>query len=341
MYKEKNIFGEGTLYEAHDLQGTVYCLCTACMSIWAEFLSWANNRCRGKFVDNPVEADHIIVLSCQVTDLAILNDLRELEKLIKIAPDKNFYIGGCLARRFDIALPPGVKRLDHIRCDYQAIINKNLIHYAKPFWVLAFDYNQDDFDDGRLFRNMYPLRISVGCTKNCDYCTIKTTRGKPYQLDSFKLISEFEENDNVVLIADSPSAQVIRDWCLIAYSLNEPISIRNIDPPVVIQCWDAIIHLANARLLKIFHSPIQSMKREILEDMHRPVEATLKYIEKVIELQARMVKVATNIITDYKGMKDASLGEYEDLFDYVSWNPLWDGKWDREKAEQRYSHYFE
>jgi tRNA A37 methylthiotransferase MiaB len=336
-FQEKNVFGTGTLYEADDLKGSVYCLCTACMSIWSEFLSWANYILdEGKLVDNPMVADNIVVLSCQVTDLAILNDLRELERLAELAPGKNYFIGGCLARRFDIELPPMVKRLDHIRHDYQYIKHKDIIHYAKPFWVKQFDENDDDFDDGRLFRDMYPLRVSVGCGKNCEYCTIRTTRGEAYQLNTFRLIEEFKHNNDVVLIADSPPERIIRDWCLVAYTLKKPISIRNIEPDVAVRCWDAIIHLAVAGLLKIFHSPIQSMVGSILTDMHRPVSATLAYVDKVPELRSYGVKVATNIITDYKGMDDFHLSKYEAIFDYVSWNPLWDGKWDRKKAEERF-----
>ncbi len=340
-FQEKNVFGEGTLYEEDDLKGTVYGMCTACMSIWSEFLSWANfASATGKMVNNPVEADNIVVLSCQVTDMAILNDVREMERLMEVTPGKNYYMGGCLARRFDIELPAGVKRLDHIRHDYQYIRNKNLIHYAKPFWVKDFEDYGDDFDDGHLFRNMYPLRISVGCGKNCEYCTIRTTRGKPYQLDIFKLIKEFKQHENVVLIADSPPERVIRDWCLVAYTLLKPISIRNVEPDVAIRCWDVLTHLTGLGLLKVFHSPIQSAVRPILEDMRRPVDATIAYINRVPELRNLGVKVATNIITDYKGMKDFTVEEYETMFDYVSWNPLWDGKWDRQKAEQKFYDYF-
>lgn len=340
-FQEKNVFGAGTLYEADDLKGTVYGTCTACMSIWAEFLSWANSTpSMGKTVKNPLEADNIVVLSCQVTDLAVLNDIRELERLMKIAPGKNYYVGGCLARRFDVELPSNVKRLDHIRNDYQYIQNKALAHYAKPFWVPNFEEDGGDLDDGHLFRDMYPLRVGAGCGKKCEYCTIRITRGRPYQLDTFKLIKEFKRHDNVVLIADSPSERLIRDWCLVAYTLQKPISIRNVEPDVAMRCWDALVHLSMLELLKVFHAPIQSASREILKEMRRPVDATLAYVEKVPELQQYGVKVATNIITDYKGMKDFTVAEYEAMFDYVSWNPLWDGKWDRQKAEQRFDKYF-
>lgn len=339
MIEMTNRFGSGTLYEIEDLKGMIYPYCTACMSIWAEFLSWANANIN-RIVRYPIFANNIIVLSCQVTDLAVLNDLRAMKNIMEEKPIARFFIGGCLAHRFDIELPRGVKRLNHIRKDYQKIIHKDLVQYAPPFWVKDFKEKDKELTDGHIFRDMYPLRISVGCNKNCEYCTIRTTRGKAYELETEKLVDEFLAHENVVLIADSPSPKLIKEWCAVAKKYNKPISIRNVEPDVTMNCWDDLLSLAKAGLLKIYHSPVQSMKAEILKDMRRPVKATLDYVSKVRELQLYNVIVATNIIIDYKGMEDFSLEEYEKIFDYVSWNPLWDGKWNLQKAEKRFEEFF-
>jgi len=343
MFKEQNIFGNGELFEAKDVEGTIYCSCTACMSIWAEFLSWANAVGRDRFVNDPLEADNIIVLSCQVTDLAVLNDIEELERLKALAHERAaLWIGGCLARRFDIALPEGVGRLDHIRADHQPIYTDDMIHYAPPFWVKDFKEDDGAYAKGHLFRRMYPLRVSVGCTKNCEYCTIKTTRGKPYELDAFALMREWQmaAHQDVVLIADSPSNKVIRDWCLIAAASQKQISIRNVEPQVAVRSWDELLYLAKQGLLKVLHVPIQSACAEVLEAMRRPVEPTLEFVKKVPELRKYGVRVATNVIINYKSMEDHSLESYNAWFDYVSWNPYWDGVWDRNKAESRFKRYF-
>ena len=96
----------------------------------------------------------------QVTDLAVLHDLRTLEGLMKTAPSKRFWVGGCLARRFDIPLPDGVERLDHIRTDYQPIEDKSLVHYAPPFWVKDFKEDDGAYADGHLFRKQLRIRGS-------------------------------------------------------------------------------------------------------------------------------------------------------------------------------------
>jgi hypothetical protein len=54
-----------------NLEGKIYMTCSACMSVWADGLSWANAHPE-RITKNPAEADNIAVLSCQVTDLAVL-----------------------------------------------------------------------------------------------------------------------------------------------------------------------------------------------------------------------------------------------------------------------------
>jgi tRNA-2-methylthio-N6-dimethylallyladenosine synthase len=338
MYEVTNIFGSGTLHTEEDLKGKVYTVCAACLSIYSEFLSWANAH-PDKLTNNPAEADHIVVLSCQVIDLAILNEFEIIEGLIKKYPGKKYYIGGCLARRFDIAMPSNVNRLDHTRSDYTHITNKTLITYAKPFWVTYFNERASEHKAGHLFRHHYPLRIGVGCNKQCSYCTIRTTRGENYELDPDRLVKEFVTHENVVLIADSPSVNQLANWCYLALEKEKPISIRNVEPQTIMQIFELVEHTAQKGYLSTCHVPIQSVTREILADMRRPINSTLEYVLEFPRLQRHGVYVATNIIINYKGMQDMPLKWYRDNFDYVSWNPLWDGVWNRKLAESRMEYY--
>jgi tRNA A37 methylthiotransferase MiaB len=321
-----------------DLKGKNYFTCAACMSVWADALSWANAN-TSLVTKNIEEADNVIVLSCQVTDLAVLNDFKTVEKLKQEFPNKNFFISGCLAQRMDIPMPEGVERLEQMRCNYEHINNRSLVNFEKPFWVKDFKENDNELSDGNLFRNKYPLRIGKGCSFNCTYCTIKMTRGKHEKYDiQEKVIEEFLKFDDVLLIADSPTEQQIKDWCNLAIEKNKKISIRNIEPQVAIKCKQELIFAAKNGVLDVFHCPIQSNSIHILEDMNRHVEDTFKTIELAKHLKSLGVKIATNIIIDYKNFTE----NYEDIFniyDYVSWNPYWDGKWNREKAEQRFNKY--
>lgn len=341
MYSETNIFGTGTLYTPHNLGKKIYATCTACMSIYSEFLSWANaSRNIFRFVREPDQAEDIIVLSCQVTDLAVLNDLRTIENLMNLHPGKRYFIGGCLAQRFDILLPEGVLRLDNVCQDYQPIHSSWMVNYAKPFWVPDFKENDRPLSDGHLFRRMYPLRIGVGCKGRCKYCTIRHTRGAPRVLEPST--NEFINEYDVVLIADSPTADQIKEWCSIAKHNLRRISVRNIEPQIALECHTELTDLARAGLLKIFHSPVQHTDALALADMFRSSTsaALLWDLAKMLRKESGVV-TATNVITDYKSFPNPDMAYLREAFDYVSWNPYWDGKWDRAQAEKRFEHYFD
>lgn len=321
-----------------NLSGKHYFVCTACMSVLADALSWANSN-RDLITKNIEEATNIVVFSCQVTDLAILNDFRIAEKLQKENPNKKVFISGCLAQRLDVEYPKNIGRLEQMRCTYQHIDDKELVSFEKPFWIKNFKETEKELEQGNIFRNKYPLRIGKGCPFKCTYCTIRVTRGKheKYDIDS-RLIEEFMKFNDIVLIADSPTKGQIQDWCNLAIEKNKSISIRNIEPQIAIKCKDEIINAAKHGVLDIFHCPVQSNNPDILKDMNRDVDDTLGIIEVAKEIKKMGVIIATNIIIDYKDYPN-DFEEVNKIYDYVSWNPLWDNIWDRNKAEVRYEKY--
>ena len=356
-----NRFGSGEIYTLQDLsnrisqsaQQMIYCTSTACMSVTSDMLSWisgndpkSNNLI---FVSKnaPNNNNVIIVLGCQVTDLAILNDIRTVERLHEENPDATVYMGGCLAYRFDIELPDYVLRLAATRKPYQEITKQasDRMGWERPFWVKASEWKETDseFSDGHIFRDMYPMKIGAGCHGKCKYCTIRDTRGESFETDAFLQVKEFLDHDDVVLISDSPSPKQINDWAYLAKRYNKPISIRNVEPYVTVGCAETLSDLSANGLLRIFHCPIQSNNEELLRIMNRDVKSTFRAIEIMQLLRMRGVKVATNIIIDYtfngKTFKNMDVEWLNDNFDYWSWNPYFDGHWDRQKAEERFKRY--
>lgn len=108
-----NKFGEGMLYQEEDLEGKIYATSAACMSVWSDMLSFAN-KYKDRFVSEVRDADNIVVLGCQVTDLAVLNDIAVASRLHD-ETEKDIFMGGCLVQRMDIPLPEYIKRLDVVR----------------------------------------------------------------------------------------------------------------------------------------------------------------------------------------------------------------------------------
>lgn len=341
MENIKNVFGEGVIYKEEDLKGKIYVTSAACMSVWSDFLSWANAN-KERITKNVNEADTIVVLGCQVTDLSILNDIEVAYKLNK-QTNKEIYMGGCLAQRLDIELPNYIKRLDVVRKINQPLYERDLVNYEKPYWVPEFEETKDTLAQGNLFRNFYPLKIGAGCHGKCKYCTIRHTRGENYETVAQDQIKEFLNFDNVVLTSDSPTVNQIKDWCHISKKYNKEISIRNIEPQTLVMCEKEIIELSELKLLKILHCPVQSFDEEVLKIMNRSVEFTKKAIEIMQETRKNGTLIATNIIIDYKN--DGKLypnydkEKLEEMFDYYSWNPYFDGEWNIEKAKTRFKKY--
>jgi tRNA A37 methylthiotransferase MiaB len=341
MIIRENRFGSEELYEGQDLEGKIYCTCAACMSVWSDFLSFANAH-RGKMTNNLEEANTIVVLGCQVTDLAILNDIEVAYRLHRLT-GKDIYMGGCLAQRFDINLPQFIKRLDVVRELNQPINERGLINYEKPFWIKDFEEKEEEYAEGNLFRNMYPLKIGAGCTNKCKYCTIRDTRGDSYELNPYDQIAEFLSHENVVLISDSPTIDQIKKWVEIAQLYNKQISIRNLEPQVAVYCQKELIELSKSGLLKILHCPIQSNSKEVLESMGRNYKLTEIFLELVPQFREYGTKVATNIIIDYvvdnKVVHNCDKEFLDKHFDYWVWNPYFDGNFKMEKAKERFKEY--
>lgn len=335
MYIATNKFGTKTMCTPSDIltDGVkIYIFNCACLTIHTETLGWANHF--SEYITTDINAaDIIIVLGCQVTDLAILNDINTIDKLKRLHPQKRFFIGGCLAQRFDL-FDDKYTRMDILYQDYQPIVNENLITWQEPFW----DEIGDDFL--RPNNHTHNLRVGKGCHGKCQYCTIRVTRKNYSELNIDELIPEIYKNWNKTIIptADTLSPRQIETFFEIAQQKRIKFSLRNIEPDNAIRCKETLINFAKSGLLDTIHIPVQSNNIGVLRAMNRSISATEEAIELAIELKKLRVRIATNVIIDYQGETDDYSGIY-DIFDHVAWNPYWDGVFALEKARARMKKY--
>lgn len=136
-----NKFGTENMYDIEDIRYPIYCESVACLSVYTDFLSWlSKNITKNVCTSDPQKAESIVVLGCQVTDLAILNDIRIAEKLKEQNPKATVYMCECLAQRFDIELPSFIKRLNVVRVLNQQILEsaKNLTVYENSFGLMNY-----------------------------------------------------------------------------------------------------------------------------------------------------------------------------------------------------------
>ncbi len=348
--KVENRFGMGEICSIHDVlmnHQKIYCECTACMSVLTDFWSWISDGNEEFMTRDPREADAVIVLGCQVTDLAVLNDIRRVEELREQNNTAEFYMGGCLAQRFDIPLPANVKRLDVVRSVGTRLDQscRALVTWQKPFWVGHWNDDDDALAQGHLFRDAYPIKIGAGCKKTCAYCTIRDTRGDCFEIPAKQQEHEFAKckSEEIVLISDSPTVQQVKDWCKLSKRYQKPISLRNVEPSVAAQCRPELIDAALHGVLKTLHCPIQSGNSNVLSAMHRDVVSTNEFLSFVSLLKKYGVLIATNIIIDYpvgkQIVKNMDADWLNRHFDYWSWNSYFDGHWNRMKAEERWTKY--
>jgi len=184
------------------------------------------------------------------------------------------------------------------------------------------------------------MRVGVGCSGKCTYCTIRDTRGANYELSSKELLAEFVCNDDIVFITDSISKEQLVSLCSMADKHNKMVSFRNVEPHVANACSKELLNLASKGLLKVFHSPIQSINKKVLKEFGRSHVEVDKLLKLISNLMRFNVCSATNIITDYKDYdNDSDHAHVKSLFDYVSYNIYWDGIWDEAKAEERFDMY--
>lgn len=73
-----NGFGNAPMLTGEEL-GKVYVYNCACLTIHTEVLGWCNAN-KSQVVLDPGEADTILILGCQVTDLSVLNDILTAER---------------------------------------------------------------------------------------------------------------------------------------------------------------------------------------------------------------------------------------------------------------------
>ena len=158
----ENPSGSGILYEENDLQNQLVSgICCGCMSLYAEFLSWANAN--NNMIAAGIElADSIIILSCQVTDLSVFNDLKIAKKCHREFPEAQIYISGCLARRFDIKLPAWCRRLENLVCNGQYIFDKSLVFRGCILFSCAYCFNMLFINSSLL---SFSLKLEYGALK--------------------------------------------------------------------------------------------------------------------------------------------------------------------------------
>jgi len=364
------------IVQIEEIESNKYIACAACISVYADAALWTASR--GSEVkaisvhNNPSAPISLIVLGCQVTDLAVLNTLKiaaQLKRDLALGGSKDeVYIGGCLGSRLDIPMEYQGETFKRVApfSDTNRPFVPEKVSWRYPYWADSrADYKKSTSEDGWRFRDLYPIVTSRGCTKKCTYCTVRDLRPHTFYKDLVdisnigKLSSLFKKLKKssartLLLTADSPSGEEIITWLDIIRNENSlfkndessnnlfDVALRNVEPSVFVRIADELKNDIQNGLISALHVPIQSIKQNIIEDMNGNWDASKETIKIVKSIKSVFptFPIYTNIIIDYKGMD--TFADYQavaKIFDSVSWNPYWDGKWDINKAKARWKNY--
>lgn len=278
-------------------------------------------------VQDPQEADYILINSCAITSSAERDARNAIYRLKKLAPQARVILTGCAAQFFEQFLPrkngnadkPDLCIAQHRKL---ALLNGPLAATSPPDAPIITD-----------FRRARPVvKIQDGCSQNCAYCVVPHTRGKPKSRTREAVLAEcralLEHGFRELVISGINLRQygwgdpACGDfWSLLTYldshlkgqfAGKARLRISSIEPS---QLSDkALDALASASLLcPHLHLSLQHASRSLLKKMgrgHYDPETLLRWLAKIRQFWPVM-GLGADIIAGFPSETEADLGELQ------------------------------
>lgn len=283
-----------------------------------------------KIIDNPEEADVIIVNTCGFIDSAkeeSLNTILNLHDERK--KDSVLVMAGCLTQRYQEELQKELPEIDIFTGvgDYDKIdilVNEKRSAFTNEVFLLNED-NQRVITGSSY--HAY-IKLSEGCNQVCSFCAIPSFKGK---LHSRTLQSLIKEVQNLVSngytdfsFVSQDSSSFLRDQNIkngLEQLINEVDKIQGVKTARILYLYPSTTSLSLIEKIKnsnvfenYFDMPLQHISSELLKIMKRG-----KGVEKLKELMDAMRKVPNSFVrsTFIVGHPGESQEDFEDLCKYL------------------------
>ncbi len=292
------------------------------------------------FVDDPVEADAIVINTC-----AFINDAKEesINSIIEMGEYKTngkckaLLVTGCLAERykdeFNELLPEvdaiiGTNSYTMIVKAIDDIINskeKSLHKYFKSLdGVERFDGNQIVTTGGYFAY----LKIAEGCDKHCTYCAIPLFRGNYRSIaleklvDRAKVLAEKGVKELIIVAQETTLYGVdIYGKKELPRLLGELSKIEGIEWIRLLYCYpeeitDELINEIknNKKVCRYIDMPIQHASDNILKKMgRRTSKKELVNIVSKLRKEIKDIAIRTTLIVGFPGETDKDFKELKDF----------------------------
>lgn len=281
---------------------------------------------RMTLVDDPNEADTVIINTCGFIDVAkeeSINTIVEAAAMKKSGAIRTLYVAGCLSERYRADLEQELPEVDRF---FGVTDFKNIIE------TLGGSYKYELLGERHLTtpRHFAYLKISEGCDRPCAFCSIPLMRGghvsRPIeeiehearmlaaggtrelviiaQDTTYYGLDLYNERRLPALLARLAAVEGI-EWMRLMYAYPSHFPLETLD-----------VMRAHANICNYIDIPVQHISDEVLKSMRRGI--TRRATEELLaEIRRRVPDVAirTTLIVGYPNESDAA---FQSLHDFVA-----------------------
>ena len=268
-----------------------------------------------EIVDEPEQADFVIIVTCIVIDTTQQRMISRIKKFKEMG--KKIVVAECMAS----ALPDLVKKLD----ENAILLPPRYIHHIAD----AIEGKHDFIEKPKVgLPRKIGIRLNIpiaeGCIYNCSYCITKLARGR---LTSFPLEGLVKDAENAIkkgckelrLTTQDTASYGIDIGKSLPELINEIASIEGefririgmMHPLSAYRIFDELMEAyENEKVYKFIHLPLQSASDKILRAMRRGYTYDL-FKEMVDEFRKRFrhSTFATDIIVAFPGEGEEEFNE--------------------------------
>lgn len=294
-----------------------------------------------KIIDNPIDADVIIVNTCGFIDDAkreSIDRILSMANIKEVDKKKKLVVSGCLSQRYVEEL---TKEMPEVDCfvgvnEYENLpqILERVYQGEKIAIARAYDHGPLKSFERKLPDNPYVmhLKIAEGCNNGCAYCIIPKIRGPFRSLPMEDVIKEAEHLaeagcKELVLIAQDLTyygKDIYGDFVL-PKLLRKLCKIDGIQWIRLMYCYqeritDELIDvIANEdKICKYIDIPLQHSSDSVLKNMRRrTTQAEIQQTIDKLRNSIPKIHIRTTLIVGFPGETEE---DFDNLYDFVERN---------------------
>lgn len=289
----------------------------------------------GEIGDTDIADIMVLVLGCSKDDLAIVKSLHVAESYSAKYDGVDIYLGGCMAC-IDIELPSYIKGVIDTKLTLDIpmdILKISKVKCERQYWELE-RVNKSSCNI---------IKIDKGL-KSCS----KYAKGCLSIVEIEDKLSSVKQGELVEIVSEGLDSKRLEMILSLIERYKVKVGFREIRTEVIVSQHKRLKEISELGLIEYISSAITSDNDKVLIDLGYDVCYINDAIKIMGELRELGVKVYTRVLVDYNKVtgdgkqirySNTSQRWLNDHFDGWSWEIYYDGKWDKEKAIERYNEY--